>query len=77
MKTVSLTLPDGRQLDYKIRVSQRAKYMRLTFSEDKGLVVTQPVDVDKHTLNTWIDSKKAWISRHFDLIDARKQIHEQ
>ncbi len=71
MKSATLTLPDGRTLPYQIRLSKRAKYMRLTFSDSKGLVVTQPAGVCEHVLNDWINSQQDWISRNFDRINAR------
>ncbi|MGB0846233.1 MAG: M48 family metallopeptidase [Thiolinea sp.] len=73
MKTATLQLPDGRQLDYQIRLSKRAKYMRLTFSGDKGLVVTQPVGVPNGEINHWIQSKLEWISTNLDKLNERNQ----
>lgn len=73
MKTATLTLPDGRTLNYQIRLSKRARYMRLTFSGDKGLVVTRPIGVCEQVLAEWIQSKLSWISQNLDKITARQQ----
>jgi hypothetical protein len=63
MKSATLNLPDGRSLNYHIRQSKRAKYMRMQFSSDKGLVVTQPVHVCEYVLAEWINTKLNWISK--------------
>ncbi|MEZ5537333.1 MAG: SprT family zinc-dependent metalloprotease [Thiolinea sp.] len=63
MKSATLTLPDGRTLAYHIRRSGRAKYMRMQYSPDKGLIVTQPAGVCEHVLADWINSKHDWISK--------------
>lgn len=63
MKSATLTLPDGRTLDYRIRQSARAKYLRMQYSFDKGLIVTQPGGCCENQLATWIDSKLDWVSK--------------
>lgn len=77
MQTATLTLPNGRALTYRIRLSKRAKYMRLTFSASKGLVVTQPAGACKHALAAWVHSKRDWISQHAERIAAYQQANEQ
>lgn len=69
-------LPDRGELEYRIRSSSRAKYMRLTFSEGKGLIVTQPHGVSIQEVNQWVHSKLDWISRNFDKISARQKVSD-
>lgn len=77
MKAATLTLPDGSTLNYHIRRSNRAKYLRMRFSEDKGLVVTQPAGVCEHVLADWIDSKRNWISKAAAEIAAKQNQRQQ
>ncbi|MDQ5769513.1 M48 family metallopeptidase [Thiothrix subterranea] len=64
-----LTLVDGRVLDYQVRQSARAKYMRMNLSADKGLVVTQPVGVGEQQLRDWIHGKLDWITDNLPKVE--------
>nr|CAA6804506.1 MAG: protein of unknown function DUF45 [uncultured Thiotrichaceae bacterium] len=75
MKSATLTLPDGRILNYHIRPSTRAKYMRMQFSVDKGLIVTQPKGISILRLTEWVHSKLDWISKvSLDVAAKREQL---
>lgn len=74
MKSAILTLPDGSMLNYQIRQSNRAKYLRMQYTSDKGLVVTQPRGVCEHRLADWVNGKKDWISKALAEM-AEKQKH--
>ncbi|UJS25773.1 M48 family metallopeptidase [Thiothrix winogradskyi] len=64
-----LTLVDGRVLDYQVRQSARAKYMRMNLSADKGLVVTQPIGVGEQQLRDWIHGKLDWITDNLPKVE--------
>lgn len=74
MKPATLTLPDGSTLNYQIRSSNRAKYIRMEYSPDKGLVVTQPRGVCEHRLADWVNGKVDWINNAV-IKTAEKQQH--
>jgi predicted metal-dependent hydrolase len=57
-----LTLADGRALDYQVRRSARAKYMRMQLHPTHGLLVTQPPGVSARALHQWVLSQQPWIA---------------
>lgn len=77
MKSATLILPDGRTLNYRVRHSNRAKYMRMQFSSDKGLIVTQPAHVCEHVLADWINTKLDWISKASATVEEKARQREQ
>ncbi len=72
-----LTLADGRTLDYQVRQSARAKYMRMHLSAEKGLVVTQPPGVSTRQLQQWISSQTDWITTHLPKVEAQAEARRQ
>lgn len=60
---------------YAIRVSNRAKYMRLTVSLDKGIVVVVPRSMSKRQLTQYIPEfikdKQLWISEAIEKLQAK------
>lgn len=76
MKTTHLKLPNGRTIECHIRLSKRAKYMRMQLSVDKGLVVTQPIGVCEHVLHDWIASQSAWLSEKLDQLQQMPTLNQ-
>lgn len=64
-----LTLVDGRVLEYQVRQSARAKYLRMQLHPDKGLVVTQPLGIGAHQVHAWVNSQLAWVATTLDKIE--------
>ncbi len=67
-----LKLADGRSIPYTVRLSARAKYLRMQLFPDKGLVVTQPQGVCEHRLQEWVNTQRDWVAKHL-LELAQKQ----
>lgn len=66
-----LTLADGRTLDYQVRQSARAKYVRMQLSPNKGLVVTQPLGVSERYLHDWVLSQRDWVETHLPKLEQQ------
>jgi len=58
-----LTLANGQLLNYQVRESARARYLRMQISAHHGLVVTRPEGVTQAELEQWVASKTNWISK--------------
>lgn len=60
---------------YSIRISRRAKYMRLTVSLDKGIVVVVPESMNQRQISRFvpefIHEKQLWISRAIKKLQAK------
>lgn len=55
----------------RVRVSLRAKHVRLSFSIKKGLEIVVPKDYDQRRLPMLIKSKQAWLNR------VQRRLHQQ
>jgi len=64
--------------EYSIRVSNRAKYMRLTISLEKGLVVVVPKSMNPRRMATiipeFVRDKQQWLNAAIEKLQARGQI---
>lgn len=80
MKGVNNKLLSSEQLlkQYSIRVSGRAKYMRLTISLDKGIVVVVPKSMSQRRMAKlipeFVRDKQDWLSEAIEKLQARGQI---
>ncbi len=52
----------GTRHEYEIRISKRAKYLRLQINELQQVTVVVPLGVSRHQINQFIDSKREWIA---------------
>jgi len=63
---------------YSIRISKRAKYMRLSLSLEKGLVVVIPQFMTKNQVNTmlpdFINQQQKWITQTLKKLQLKKQL---
>ncbi len=50
--------------DYRVRVSSRARHVRLQISQQEGLVVVAPLTFDLAEIPDIIEAKRAWIEGH-------------
>ncbi|MFD2111789.1 M48 family metallopeptidase [Thiorhodococcus fuscus] len=62
--SADLVLPDGRQIQYRIRSSVRSVSLRLRLSARDGLVVTVPADLTLADVSEMVSAKAAWVARH-------------
>jgi predicted metal-dependent hydrolase len=57
---------DGHAIPYQVKVSQRARYVRLEIRGDGRLVVTRPAHVPLSAVEGILLKKKKWIIRHHE-----------
>jgi len=60
---------------YAVRISPRARRIRLTITARDGLVVTLPAGVPESAIPPVIDAKRAWIVRTLASIADRRELH--
>lgn len=74
-KTNQLTLPDGTSIEYGIRVSTRARTIRLTLNAADGLTVVTPPRIGHQRIAALVTEHAGWIARRMKHFDAlRTQI---
>jgi predicted metal-dependent hydrolase len=59
-------LDDGRRVPYRIRVSRRARQVRLTLTPRDGLVMVTPPGVDRVWVAELAGKWRGWIARQLD-----------
>lgn len=62
----------GERIEYVVRVSPRAKQVRLKISLDKGLVVVIPHRFPRHRIPEIIGSHREWIERTLATIEKQR-----
>lgn len=67
----SVTL-DGRRVGYTIRVSLKAKRLRISVTPGDGLVVVTPRGFDLSLLPGLLKTKESWILRHLEEADRSR-----
>ena len=72
--TARIHLPDGRQLNYEIRSSARAKRVRLKMTARDGLTVTAPKGLSKRRVVELVAGKRDWIAAHLKQFDAVRHL---
>lgn len=60
----SLKSNQGRTVDYRIRISLRARSLRLTISPRNGLTVVAPKGYDLRRIPEIVEKKRTWIEGH-------------
>ena len=61
-----VALPDQRELCYKIRISPRAKNLRLKVTAWDGLSVVAPRGMSHKKIERFVAEKRHWIKAHLD-----------
>jgi predicted metal-dependent hydrolase len=74
MSRAQLMLPDGRALDFAIRASAKARWLRLKMSARHGLVVTVPRGIERARVMELVTSKTGWIVDRLTDFDAVRQV---
>ena len=59
---------------YSLKISQRARSVRLQISQEKGLIVTIPVGFNQRLLPDIIQSKSQWIKKTFEHVSRLTQV---
>jgi predicted metal-dependent hydrolase len=61
-----IDLPDGRQLDYEIRSTDKARSLRLKMTARDGLTVIAPKGLSDRQVVELVSGKWEWIASHLD-----------
>lgn len=69
-----IELPDGRQLDYEIRPSAKARSMRLKMTARDGLTVIAPKGVDERQVVELVNGKRDWIAAKLDQFEEVRHL---
>lgn len=68
-QTAHIDLPDGRQLDYEIRTSAKARSLRLKMTARDGLTVIAPKGLNYREIVKLVKEKQSWILSHLKQFD--------
>jgi len=60
----------SNDIQYKLKLSKKAKYMRLEVRRDGQLVVTVPFGVDLNFIENFINQKSEWIAGRLKYFDS-------
>lgn len=69
-----IDLPDGRQLDYKIQPSAKARSLRLKMTMREGLTVIAPKGLDEQQVVELVIGKRDWIAAKLDQFEEVKHL---
>ncbi len=72
-RSAHLDLPDGRGIDFEVRISARARSLHLRMSLHGGLVVTVPAGVPWARVVQLVAGKAAWIAKHLSELDRMRR----
>jgi len=71
---VELVLPDGRIIDYTIRISPKSRSLRLKLSARDGMVVVSPSTLERQKLVALVAAKADWIGERIAGFDAVRHL---
>ncbi|MDI6748098.1 MAG: SprT family zinc-dependent metalloprotease [Rhodocyclaceae bacterium] len=71
---VELVLPDGRTIDYAIKISPKARSLRLKLSARDGMVVVAPANLERQKLVALVAAKADWIGERIAGFDAVRHL---
>jgi predicted metal-dependent hydrolase len=66
-----LRLEDGREIPYRIRVSPRARSVRLRLAAREGLTVVTPAGFPPERVEGLLFGKRTWIARHWQRLEQQ------
>lgn len=69
-----LEFPINKIPDYKIRVSDRAKHLRLNLSASEGLVIVVPKGFDQNRIPGILDKRRLWLEKNIEKILVQHRI---
>ncbi len=62
--------------DYTVRVSPRAKHVRLKLAADEGLVVVIPRGFDRRRIPGILVKRRGWLEKHMNRIRAHQKLRQ-
>ena len=62
--------------EYSVRISSRAKYLRLTIYRDKGLIVTVPIIFDHQKIKEFVMTRTDWILKKLEYFKTNHYVKE-
>lgn len=69
-----IDLPDGRQLDYEIRPSAKARSLRPKMTAREGLTVIAPKGLDERQVVELVSEKRDWIAVKLDQFEEVRHL---
>lgn len=73
-RTASIILFDGRRLDYEIRLSTKAKSLRLRMTARDGLTVITPKGLSDKQVVELVNGKRDWIAARLNQFDEVRHL---
>lgn len=73
-QSARIDLPDGRQLDYEIRSSIKAKSLRMKMTARNGLTVIAPKGLNEKQVVELVAGKRDWIATHLTQFDEVRHL---
>lgn len=73
---LTLRLEDGREIPYRIRVSVRARSVRLRLAAREGLTVVMPAGFPPERVEGLLLGKRTWIARHWQRLEQQDDLPE-
>ncbi len=73
-RNAHIDLPDGRQLDYEIRPSAKARSLRLKMTAREGLTVIAPKGLDERQVVELVSGKREWIAAKLDQFEEVRHL---
>ena len=74
MQKAHIDLPDGRQLDYEIRTTVKARSLRLKMTVRDGLTVIAPKGLNKRQVTELVAGKRDWITARLTQFDEVRHL---
>ncbi len=74
IRTARIDLPDGRQLDYEIRPSAKARSLRLKMTVRDGLTVIAPKGLNERKVVELVAGKRDWIAARLKQFDEVRHL---
>lgn len=74
MQKVRIELLEGRHLDYEIRLSAKARSLRLKMTARDGLTVIAPKSLSKHQVTELVAGKRDWIMSRLTQFDEVRHL---
>lgn len=71
---VDLMLPDGRTIEYVIKISPRARSLRVKVSARDGMVVVAPLNIDRQKVVDLVAAKAEWIGARIAGFDSVRHL---
>ena len=71
-----LELPLTGLPEYTVRVSSRAKHVRLKVSADEGVIVVIPKGFDKRRIPGILTKRRVWLEKHISRIRDHQKLRQ-